>query len=277
MKYIDYGNSLLSLSSSVLSYYGVGTHHNTLAALDKLLIKNYKNLVVMLFDGMGTAILEKHLPKDAFLRRNIKGVFSSVFPPTTTAATLSMMTGLSPIEHGWLGWSLYFDEIGANVSIFPNTLSGSGGLPAADYNVAERCLPYKTIFEKINEASNGEVRANCVSPYSSYKSQSVEEIIETVKTLCNEDGRCFIYTYWPQPDYDMHELGTSDSRITNIIKDINYSVEDMCASLSDTLLIITADHGLVDTGWRFISDYPDIAECLVRAPSIETRACAFFP
>ena len=139
----------MTLISSVLVHYGSAAAHDMLPELDILLRKNYKNVVVMLFDGMGTSILKKHLPADAFLIRYLQTTISSVFPATTTAASVTMESGLSPIEHGWLGWRLYFDEVGANVDIFPNTLPETDGVPAADYHVAWRYLPYKSVQEKI--------------------------------------------------------------------------------------------------------------------------------
>jgi Uncharacterized proteins of the AP superfamily len=273
IKYPDYNRSLLSLSSSVLAHFGARAAHNTLSELDAELAKSYKNVVVMLFDGMGTAILERHLSSDAFLRRNLRTTISSVFPPTTTAATISIESGLSPAEHGWLGWSLYFNEVGANVSVFPNTISGSEGAAAADFHVARRFLPYASIIDKINAA--GQARAYSVSPFSEYRSGSVREICDTVAQICSQTGKKYIYTYWHQPDYDMHDLGTSHPRITENIIQINAEVERLCKQLDDTLVIVTADHGLVDVEWRFLPEYPDITECLSRMPWIESRALAF--
>lgn len=272
----NYDNSLLSLISSVLTHYGAQASHKTLPELDVLLSKKFKNLVVMLFDGMGTAIMEKHLPPDAFLCKHFQSTISSVFPPTTTAATITMATGLSPIEHGWLGWSLYFDELGANVSIFPNTLSGTGAESAADYHVAQRYIPCKNVYEKISEATDNNVGTYCVSPFSSFKSKSVQDICNTVEKLCTYDEPKYIYTYWHQPDFDMHDNGTTHGKITAGILEINNEVEALCGRLKETLVIVTADHGLVDTTWLFIPDYPDIAECLLRMPSIESRAMTFF-
>lgn len=269
MKYPDYDRSLLSLAASVLKHFDRPTEHATLPELDEMLEKNYKNVVLMLFDGMGVSTLEKHLPEDSFLRRNMRCTISSVFPATTTAATVSVETGMSPIEHGWLGWSLYFGELDENVSLFPNTISGTGGRPAADYNVARRFLPYEDIFDKVYCA----VR---VSPFSSFKSKSVDDICDTVKDLCQKPGRKYIYTYWNQPDYDMHDLGTADERITALMREINSRVEAMASGLRDTLLIVTADHGLTDTEWLPLSDCPDIEKCLDRTPSVEARAMTFF-
>lgn len=272
----NYENSLLSLISSVLKHYGVQVSHKTLPELDVLLSKSFKNLVVMLFDGMGTAIMKKHLPPEAFLCRHLQSTISSVFPPTTTAATITMETGLSPIEHGWLGWSLYFEELLANVNIFPNTLSGKGGRSAAYYNVAQRYIPCKSVYEKISKATDNNVSTYCVSPFSSFKSKSVQDICNTVEKLCTYDEQKYIYTYWYQPDLDMHENGTTHYEITADLLEINNEVEALCGKLKETLVIVTADHGLVDTTWLFIPDYPDIAECLLRMPSIESRAMTFF-
>lgn len=49
----------------------------------------------------------------------------------------------------------------------------------------------------------------------------------------------------------------------------------MCQPL-DALVIVTADHGLVDVQWRFLADCPELESCLVRMPSIESRAMSFF-
>ncbi len=271
---IDYSNSILALIASLLNHYGHSTKHQTLPELDKLLIKDYNNIIVMLFDGMGTAIIEKHLSNDTFLRKHLKSSLSSVFPPTTTAATTTIETGLSPIEHGWLGWSLYFDEIDANVNLFPNTISGSGGIQAADYHVARKYIPYKDVFTKIRETGNAE--AYYVSPFSSYNCKTLDAVFNTVQTLSKSDKRKYIYSYWHQPDFNMHELGTESEIVKKDILDINDRVERLSKSLKDTLLIVTADHGLIDTTWKSLTDYPSITDCLRRAPCLESRALAFF-
>jgi hypothetical protein len=123
----------------------------------------------------------------------MRSIISSVFPPTTTTATVTMETGLSPVEHGWLGWSLYFEEIGSNVDIFPNTLSRSEGIPAACYHVAGKYLPFESIGTKISKATEGRVKAYTVSPFSSFRIQSMDEIFQTIEDLCNEEGEKNIY------------------------------------------------------------------------------------
>ncbi len=273
MKKIDYDNSLVALASSVLKYFGADSKHTTLKEMDDLLEKGYENVVVMLFDGMGTAILDKHKDASPFLRAHLTRTISSVFPPTTTAATTSIQSGLAPYEHGWLGWSLWFKEVGKTINLFPNSEFVTD-IPFEEFNVAKSIIPYKSIEDKINEA--GVAKAYFISRHATIKVDSLQEITDNVQKLCAQKGKKYIYTYWSQPDHDMHDFGTTDECISAQIKQINDCVETLCDKLENTLVVVVADHGLVDIEWKTLLDYPDVWECLERVPSIESRALTFF-
>ena len=167
---IDYRHSLVSLISSVMKHFGLAPAHETLPEADALLGRKYRNVVLLLFDGMGMSVLET-LPPDSFLRKHLAGTISSVSPPTPTAATTSVLTRLEPIEHGWLGWSSWFENRaldgglsaaeyaeylktadksapGKVVNLYPNT---SDGKPAADFNVAGKFLPFESVTDKLNK------------------------------------------------------------------------------------------------------------------------------
>ena len=186
MKKIDYDHSIVSLASSVLKHFGAEAKHSTLKEMDVLLAKGYENVVVMLFDGMGTAILKKHEEQSPFLCSHIRGVLSLVFPPTTVAATTSIETGLTPLEHGWLGWTLYFDEIDKNVCVFPNTEYGTDE-QAATFNVAKSYIPHLTLEDEISKAGNA--KAYFISRYAKIKIDSVQEICENVKIFARKKAR----------------------------------------------------------------------------------------
>jgi len=87
---------------------GLPTNGKTLELLDRYLAKDYKNVVVILLDGMGRCIIERNLEKDGFFNTHLAGTYSSTFPSTTVAATTSIDSGLTPCEHGWLGWTVTF-------------------------------------------------------------------------------------------------------------------------------------------------------------------------
>ena len=280
IKYPDYDRSVLSISSSILAHYGIKPFHKTLPELDRLLGKNFKNVVMMIFDGMGSSILKNHLDDHAFLRAHKLADISSVFPPTTTASTVSMYTGLSPVEHGWLGWSLYFKEIDKNVNVFPNTLAGTEKTPATDFDVGLRYIPFGNIFDRIS-ARNADVQAELIAPFvdgriNSTQVSSMPEIFGAVQQKCNEAGRHFLMTYWHNPDTEMHVHGTQSETAQAIICDIDRQLAEMSERLADTLVIITADHGQIDTEYRYITDFPASSECLARPRSIEARAANFF-
>lgn len=274
-KHLNYERSILSLTASVQKHFGVKAEHSPLPEFDKLLEKNYKNVVLMLFDGLGVSAINEHLPEDSFLRKHLVCGISSVFPSTTVAATVTVMTGLSPAEHAWLGWDLYFKEIGENVAVFRNTLQ-KDGKPAADYNVARRYIPYKDIFEQIEQV-NGKGTAYCVSPFSEYHSKSVRNICKTVKRLSKKRQKKYIYTYWYQPDKAMHDYGVKSRQAYEQILLINNEVERLCKRLKNTVVIVTADHGLCDSVNVYLEDYPTLSAMLKIPPSIEpSRALSFF-
>lgn len=53
----DYNHSILNLITSILKYYKVSTQYNTLEKIDQFLEKQYKNIVLVILDGMGENIL----------------------------------------------------------------------------------------------------------------------------------------------------------------------------------------------------------------------------
>ena len=61
-KFPEYNHSIVSLTNSILKCYGVENPHDTLPEVDEVLAKKeYRNVVLMVFDGMGTYNLERIL------------------------------------------------------------------------------------------------------------------------------------------------------------------------------------------------------------------------
>ena len=61
----NYDHCILNTVTSILKYYKVDNGHTTLNSLDKLLDKKYKNVVLLILDGMGEHILNT-LDKDVY-------------------------------------------------------------------------------------------------------------------------------------------------------------------------------------------------------------------
>jgi predicted AlkP superfamily pyrophosphatase or phosphodiesterase len=124
--YPDYTHSILNLASSILHAYGAPFGHPTLPSLDAVLAENHKNRIFLILDGMGSEFVRRQLEPDGFFRRCQVDELTSVYPCTTTAATTSMLSGLSPLEHGWLGWSPWFREYGRILDVYLDRDSLSG-------------------------------------------------------------------------------------------------------------------------------------------------------
>lgn len=275
MKNIDYEDCLVNLSSSILKEMGITPIHSTLKDVDEVLAKrDWKNIVVMLYDGLGSSILEKHLPADSFLRRGKRRDFSSVFPATTVAATTSFLSGLEPCEHCWLGWEMYLKENDEIVTLFLNTLKDSE-LPASKKTREYTDMNYKSIVERINEET--ENSAYFAWPFDAeHPCPTLKEVHQRVEKLCAQEGKKFIYAYCENPDKIMHETGIDSKESKAVIEEINRETENLCEKLSDTLVIIVADHGHVENRFLTLTDYPEIYSMLKRMISIELRAFAIY-
>ena len=104
----DYRRSIVNLTSSLLKHFDLETYHPSLSALDEVLKRDYKHILLVVLDGMGENILDAHLKQEDLLKQARKSTLTSVFPATTTAATTSLMSGKTPYEHGFLGWNQFF-------------------------------------------------------------------------------------------------------------------------------------------------------------------------
>ena len=209
--FADYSNSLVNLSCSVLKRFGAEYGHKTLPCADEWMGKGFRNVVVVLLDGMGCEAIDFHLKEDGFFRSHYRCGISSVFPPTTTAATTTMESGLTPAEHGWLGWSLYFGEIHKVVNAFTNQ-DQYERCAAEDYHVASRFIPYTKIYDKINRAGVG--HGYSVSHFGTNKIETLDEMCEEIQRLCGQEDEKYIYAYWEEPDSTMHDQGCHSECVT---------------------------------------------------------------
>lgn len=268
----DYDNCIANLPNSILKYFGVEPMGKTLPLLDKYLNKEYKNVVVMLLDGMGKCIIDKLLKKDGPFNSHLVGVYNSVFLSTTVAATTSVLSGLQPCEHCWLGWECYYPQLDKNVTVFTNTIQGSEE-QAAPYNVARKLTPYEDIIWKMDDAGQA---AYFVAPFIPPYPADFDKICKAIKNLCANHGRRYIYAYWNQPDGILHREGSDAPAAKEELQRLEETVSQLAEELEDTLFIVTADHGHIDNAYAVLQDYPKLMDCLERLPSLEPRVLNFF-
>ena len=259
----------------MLRHYGVQTDYAGLPVVDKALASNPKNVVVWILDGLGLDLFHKILPPKAFLKYHIKDEISSVFPPTTTAATTTYYCGLPPAVHGWIGWAPYFPEYQRSIQLFTGlddyTHEPTGVNPFQK-------LPYGHIFDRIRAAAPAvschevfpnKIRANGVDTF--------EEQCQHILKYSQCGGSHFILAYWPEPDHTCHINGTYDDSVKKLVRHMNHEIHKLCRKLKDTLLIISADHGHVPVSDIFYNDTcPDITDCLRVPLNLDDRVNAIF-
>ena len=273
----NYNECLTNLACSIRKYFELEYKHNTLDYIDKVL-EEYKpkNVVTILCDGMGSNIMDRMLDKEAFLIKNRIKPITTVFPATTVAATTSMITGLNPVETGMLGWDMYYKDIDKTITVFMNSLKGDFEYKpleeAAEYN--KKHMIRKPITKEINE--KGLYKGYMLYPFGENCYETLDDMFNKIETLCNEEGKKYIYAYDTDPDHTMHEIGCDKQEIKEIISDLNSRIEELSKKLKDTVIFVVADHGHHNVENLFITDYPDIEECLLRNTSIEPRAVNFF-
>lgn len=269
------GQSLVNLSNSILKHYNIPLFHPSLPQLDAYLKDNYKHVVVLLMDGLGSANLQEHATSSIFTDHLVCDI-QSVFPATTTAATTSMLSGLYPIEHGWLGWDLYVRPINETVTMFRNVVKNTNRSPIPK-NVIEHYFSYQSIIEKINQSTF--VKAYAITPYFgiTYNENVLSEMYDLIQVQCNKEERNFTYAYTPFPDSLMHDYGIHHSKVHTVISSLNHFTKQLMNQVHDTLLIVVSDHGHIDVDDIIcLSDYPDLQNMLERETSIEPRAVNFF-
>jgi hypothetical protein len=280
----DYGNSICSLMGSIGRRFGVDTGYAGLKRADEALSRGSRSVVLIVFDGMGAAALERNLPADSFLRRGQADTISTVFPSTTVAAMTSFYSGLSPLEHGWLGWSLYFKEYGRTLDTFLDRDSFTKK-PIGVNGAAKSLMPYEELRERIEAGSKGSLPVYTVNPPNVEKhpddrrlaAASLDEFFGAIRRVCQAPGQKLVLAYWPEPDGTMHAFGPYAAQSKAMFAGINAGMSSLAGSVKDALFLITADHGQIDIDAAVeLSEIPDLAECLAMPPFIEARAMSFF-
>src|SRR3989344_4941128 len=93
--------SVVNLMSSIGRAFGWKSEYGELKNLTSKEIKKYKNVVLIIVDGLGYEYLMKQ--ERSFLKENLRGKMTSVFLPTTTSALTSILTGVAPQQHAFTG------------------------------------------------------------------------------------------------------------------------------------------------------------------------------
>jgi hypothetical protein len=278
----DYEHSILNLINTILKHYNVNTKYNSLPKLEKELAKNYKNIVLIILDGMGEHILKNISPKGYFIQNHADKI-TSVCPSTTTAAITTYYSGKPPIETGWIAMSQYFKEYGRALEMLRRTDSYTGEeIKNAKIDVFD-LVKYETIYQQIEKASP-DVKAYEINPtYCDARSKrninadNMQYLCDSIKAICSNKERNFILAYSDKPDTLLHKYGCDSEEVKEFVLDAEKQIQEMRNELDDTLVIVSADHGHKDIEKVYnIVELEEIQDCIIMPASLESRAVTFW-
>ena len=237
------------------------------------------NLVLLVVDGLGYDLLAEN---PGPLAPYLQGCLTSVFPTTTAAAIPTFMTGLPPSQHGLTGWHMWLREVGNLLAILP--LSARPGAPARQPLPPPDALParlfrHPTLYAGLQRPSYVVAPRYIVhSPFNRYHSQGAarlpyyglagpEGLFDTLSGVLAKPGEKFVYGYWPDYDSTAHAHGCRSPEALAALAAFSQTFVEWLREHqgSDTLVLVTADHGFIDSPPErriALADHPVLADCL---------------
>lgn len=280
----NYNNSILNMVTSILKNYTVKSIHDSLPELDCILEKNYRNVVLVVLDGMGENVLTNASRNGLFNKHKLT-TLTSVYPCTTTAALTTYYSGSAPIETGWLAWSQYFKEYGRTVDMLPYLDSYTGEpLPKENFDIYE-LLKYETVYEKITKASP-KTKSYEIKPFHCDSKtdkcihiKDLKSMCDSIESLCKNSEQKYVFAYFDNPDGINHKKGWNSNETKEFISYAESLFEDLEEKLknTDTLMIVSADHGHNNITKNYsVTNLECLNECYIIPPYLEPRFITFW-
>lgn len=221
-----------------------------------------ETVVVVVVDGFGFEQYARHHADHEFFARLTDRTdvwpLTSVFPSETAAAMGTYMTGRPPVEHGLIGWNIPMK----NTVIESLPFETKAGDNAGDALGIEREMLREgpSIAQQFHEAGvstrqiipeavvTGDAGLSSVTQLPYEDLDGFSDQLRAAITRTNG----FVHAYLPHVDGAAHEVGTSGAKYRETLDSVSTALTRAIGKLSATttertLLVVTADHGHVDT------------------------------
>jgi predicted AlkP superfamily pyrophosphatase or phosphodiesterase len=285
----DYsGGGFVNLVASIAESRGAPARHATLAQLPPAELREARNVVFIIVDGLGDNWLRAS-GAGSELERRRRGAIASVFPSTTASAITTSYTGRTPLEHGLTGWYSYFGVAGCVAATLPFRSRGD------NHSLAARGVDPRRIYSAPPLVDELQTRALIVSPRSIIDSEynrhhcgratrlaydTLDECIAQTEAAVKSDAaRKYVYSYWPDFDTYAHRHGVASAEAARAFTAFDAAFGRLLARLagSDSIVVATADHGFIDSPEEellLLEDSPGLG-ALLRYPLCGERRVAY--
>ncbi|USZ76629.1 alkaline phosphatase family protein [Halorussus vallis] len=232
-----------------------------------------RNVAVVLLDGFGYDHWKRRHERHDLLadltERGTVTPLTSIYPSETAAAITTMHTGRQPVEHGNLGWFQHLGgpDDGVVVQTLPFTTLDDEPVGEAFGDASpERIFEGDTLYRRLAASgvdphvvhpaaieggaySNRSLRGATTTPYENV----AEMALRVRQTLEAADDPTYVYGYVPHLDAAGHAHGNDSpeyrAQIGMVADCLRRELVERLdpETARETLLIVTADHGQVDT------------------------------
>jgi len=259
--------SIVNLMSSIAAALGGKSRYEHLGILSPEELSRSTNVVLFVIDGMGYNYLARN-GRGSVLRKNLRGKITSVFPTNTAVCGTTFLTGAAPQQHAVSGWFV-LDGKFADLSAAIKTNSKNAS-PISDGLLARSYL----LFQKETAAKAYVKLAVGKGKLISY--ETFDELCKRIKGIIRAGTeRKFIFAHWPGFDDLSHIHGPKSKYLQSHFKELDRKLGAFLKSIegSNTTLIVTADHGQVETNAQRIEPgkHPELMGTLVIPPFGDPR------
>ncbi len=220
----------------------------------------YEQVVLLFIDGFGWRFFEKYKTQIGalaeFEKTGIVSKLTSMFPSTTAAHVTCIHSGLPPGESGIYEWFMREPHLERIVAPLLFSLAGdrTHTLLPIDPN---QLYPSKRIYQKLGDLG---VKSRVFQPKNISKSTYSRSMLEgadvtgysrTAKAFSEMskqvESKTYTYFYYPDIDSIGHRKGVHSPEFSAAIGAIFTEIQGFYSQLpSNTALIITSDHGMVE-------------------------------
>lgn len=268
--------SIVNLMSAILKAYGNESIYKPLRNLDVDALRQSTNLVLFVIDGLGHEFFRQHVKKGILAKLHCEKI-TSVFPPTTATAITTFATGLPPQQHAITGWFMHLKELGSVVKILPFVPRNGYGAQGFAGDHMQRILGCEPIPSKLHVGSyflyphflhGSAYRIATSRGAETIAFESLSDCLnKTVEIVKSNRRKKFVYAYWPELDTICHSYGTRSPEARKHFMELEQNIDKLIRELknSSTTMLITSDHGLIDTSEEDLINlnlHPELAATL---------------
>ena len=215
-------------------------------------------VVLLVVDGLGWEQLRERAALAPNLTALVGGPITTVAPSTTATALTSITTGLTPGEHGLVGYRV---EISGEVVNLLRWASSHGDVrrsvePAATQPFAPFLGDSPPVVSRADLEGTAFTEAHLRGARS--RGWRLASGLPVIVSDLVAAGERFVYAYYDGIDKVAHERGFGAHYDAELVA-VDRMVGDLVDRLpAGTAVLVTADHGQVEVGDRIVDPHPDV-------------------